>query len=308
VLVGPETWDDAGVYRLNAREALVQTVDFFTPVVDSPRDYGAIAAANALSDVYAMGGRPITALGLLGMPEHGVPDGAVGEIFRGGEAMLRRAGVALLGGHSVKDRELKFGYAVTGLIHPRRIVSNDRAKPGDVLVLTKPLGTGVLTTALKRGQLGRAELRRVTRQMCRLNEGAAHAMLAAGARAATDISGYGLLGHARNVALASRVTLEFFAREVPILPGVMERIGAGCYPGGLTANLEFVAPLTRFDAGVPEAVRKALCDPQTSGGLLISIGERRLSALLAGLKAHRVPQVRVIGRVLARGRRPLVVS
>lgn len=307
MLVGPETWDDAGVYRLSATEALVQTVDFFTPVLDSPRDFGAVAATNALSDVYAMGGRPVTALGLLGVPATGVSDASVAQILRGGNEVMRRAGVEVIGGHSIKDRELKFGYAVTGLVHPRRVVTNAGAAPGNVLVLTKPLGTGVLTTALKRGLLPPALLRRVTALMRSLNAGAARAMLAAGARAATDVTGYGLLGHARNIAAASGVTLEIDASRVMLLPGVEEYLAAGCFPGGLTANLEFVSPLTGFAAHVPLELRRALCDPQTSGGLLIAVPRSRLGRLLDGLRRGKVREAHVVGRALRRGRKLLRV-
>jgi selenide, water dikinase len=307
VLVGPETWDDAGVFRVSGSLAMVQTVDFFPPIVDSPRDYGAIAAANAVSDVYAMGGVPVSALCLVGAPATGLPDGTLGEILRGGQEKLAEAGAVVLGGHTIKDRELKFGYAVTGWVHPRRIVTNAGARPGDLLVLTKPLGTGVYTTALKRGLLSAAGLRRVTGLMKTLNAGASRAMLLAGAHAATDVTGYGLLGHGRNVAAASRVTLEFDSARVPLLPGVEERIEAGCYPGGLTANFRFVEPLTGFARHVSDVQRLALCDPQTSGGLLIAVAPRRLEALWKALRAQRVNEAQVVGRVLAKGRRLLQV-
>ena len=306
MLVGAHTWDDAGVVRLHPREALVQTVDFFTPVVDSPRDYGAIAAANALSDVYAMGGRPLCALGLLGTPPE-LPPAVAGAILRGGEETMARAGVPVVGGHSIKDRELKFGFAVTGVVDPRKVVTNAAARPGDLLVLTKPLGTGVLTTALKRGLLPAPALRRVTALMRQLNAGAAAAMAAAGARAATDISGYGLLGHARHIAAASRVTLEVDAARVPLLPLVEELLAQECFPGGLNDNLRFVEPVTRFERHVPLVLRRALSDPQTSGGLLIAIPPRRLESLLAALRRARVREAQVVGRVLPRSRRLLHV-
>lgn len=306
VLVGPETWDDAGVYKLSATEALVQTVDFFTPIVDSPRDFGAIAAANAVSDVYAMGGIPETALCILAAPVEELPAGVVGEIIRGGEEVMREAGVAILGGHSIRDKELKFGYAVTGRIHPKKVVTNAGARAGDVLVLTKPLGTGVLTTALKRQLLGAADLKRVTAQMRRLNAGAARAMVRTGVHAATDVTGFGLLGHARNVAAASKVTLEFDSARVPLLPGIEDFLLAGCYPGGLVKNAAFLAPFVEFKAHVPEVLRKAVVDPQTSGGLLIAVPAARLGKLLAELKREKTPAF-VVGRALPRSRRALLV-
>ncbi len=219
MLVGPETWDDAGVFRLSPTRALVQTVDFLTPVVNDPFDYGRIAAANALSDVYAMGGAPLTALSIVCYPERGDMS-VLGDILRGGSDTLAKAGVALLGGHTVRDPEIKFGFAVTGEVHPKRIVTNAGAKRGDLLVLTKPLGTGILATALKRRLLPDAALARMTAQMATLNRAAALAMRATGASAATDVTGFGLLGHALNVARASKKTLRIWSGAVPLLPGV----------------------------------------------------------------------------------------
>jgi selenide, water dikinase len=306
VLVGPETWDDAGVYRLSPRLALVQTVDFLTPVVNDPQDYGRIAAANALSDVYAMGGTPIAALSIVCFPEGGDLE-ILRLMLRGGADMLRRAGVALLGGHSVRDREIKFGFAVTGEVHPKRVITNAGAKRGDLLVLTKPLGIGVLATALKRRLLPKATLAAATRQMATLNAAAAKAMQAERATAATDISGFGLLGHALNIARASKKTIRIWSRSVPLLPGVLEFAASGVAPAGLHANAAYLAPETRYDEAVPQPLRAALVDPQTSGGLLIAVPPSRVKPLLARLTRARI-RASVVGEVLARGAAPIEVA
>ncbi len=305
MLVGPETWDDAGVFRLSPTRALVQTIDFITPVVNDPFDYGRIAAANALSDVYAMGGTPLTALSVVCYPERGDMK-VLGEILRGGADTLARAGVALLGGHTVRDPEMKFGFAVTGEVHPKRIVTNAAAKRGDVLVLTKPLGVGILATALKRRLLPDADLVRLTAQLAMLNRGAAAALVAARASAATDVTGFGLLGHALNVARASKKTLRFWSGAVPVLPRVLEFARAGVAPAGLHSNLAYALPYVTFDEGVPEPLRMAVADPQTSGGLLIAVSPRRVAAMMRGLKRAKVEGA-VIGEVLAKGRTPIEV-
>jgi selenide,water dikinase len=306
VLVGPETWDDAGVYKISPKLALVQTVDFLTPVVNDPQDYGRIAAANALSDVYAMGGKPVSALSIVCFPEGGDLE-ILRLMLKGGAETLRRAGVALLGGHSVRDREIKFGFAVTGEIHPKRVVANAGAKKGDLLVLTKPLGIGILATALKRRLLPKATLALATRQMMQLNEAAAMAMRAEHATAATDISGFGLLGHALNIARASKKTIRIWSRAVPLLPGVLEFAASGVTPAGLHANAAYLAPETRYDEGVPEPLRMAFADPQTSGGLLIAVAPSRVKTLLGRLKRARI-RAAVIGEVLARGAAPIEVA
>jgi selenide,water dikinase len=306
VLVGPETWDDAGVYKISPKLALVQTVDFLTPVVNDPQDYGRIAAANALSDVYAMGGKPVSALSIVCFPEGGDLE-ILRLMLKGGAETLRKAGVALLGGHSVRDREIKFGFAVTGEIHPKRVVANAGAKKGDLLVLTKPLGIGILATALKRRLLPKATLALATRQMMQLNEAAAMAMQAEHATAATDISGFGLLGHALNIARASKKTIRIWSRAVPLLPGVLEFAASGVAPAGLHANAAYLAPETRYDEGVPEPLRMAFADPQTSGGLLIAVAPSRVKTLLSRLGRARI-RAAVIGEVLARGAAPIEVA
>jgi len=262
--------------------------------VDDPFDYGAIAAANSLSDIYAMGARPTVALSIIGFPSETGDLSVLREIVRGGATKLKEAGVQLLGGHSVRDPEIKFGYAVTGEVHPKRIVSIGGARAGDLLVLTKPIGTGILATALKRGVLAPERLRAMTLQMKRLNRAAAECMRGI-AHAATDVTGFGLLGHARNMARASRTTLRVWSAAVPSLPGALELVAEG------------IGPEVLFEEGVPQPIREALFDPQTSGGLLMAVPASRVNTLMKRLAGASV-RGRVIGEVRPRGRRPLEVQ
>ena len=268
--------------------ALVQTVDFFTPIVDDPYLYGQIAAANSLSDVYAMGGRPLTALAIAAFPQDGLHTDDIAQIFRGGFDKLREAGVALLGGHTVQDREIKFGYAVTGAIDPKRILTNAGAKPGDRLTLTKPLGTGIVGTAIKFGRAPQEVIDVAVAQMRALNKAAAEVIAAAspqtrsGVHACTDITGFGLAGHASEMAAASHVTIEFNASALPIIPGVLA-MTAENKSGGMTTNREHFATGIEFSREVPEARRDVIFDPQTSGGLLLSVGASEADAVFAGL-------------------------
>jgi len=301
VLVDHATLDDAGVFAFGRGEALVQSVDFFTPVVDDPYDFGQIAAANSLSDVYAMGGRPITALALLCVPQEQIGPEVLREILRGGQDKMREAGVSILGGHSVTDPELKFGYSVTGVVQRKHLLLNSAARPGDRLLLTKPLGTGILSTAIKQERLDAAQIRRLTRQMVALNRRAAEVAVEFGARAATDVTGYGLLGHAAQLADASSVTLRLRPERRWFLPRVLELAAAGVVPGGLGRNREFYSARV-LDAGLPEAMVNALYDPQTSGGLLIAVPARRAVAFARGLARRRV-WVAEAGEVVARGAR-----
>lgn len=303
MLVDQSTLDDAGVYAFGRGTALVQTVDFFTPVVDDPYDFGQIAAANALSDVYAMGGQPLTALAILCVPEKQIVPEVLRAILCGGQDKMREAGVSILGGHSVTDPELKFGYSVTGVVQRRRLLTNAGARPGDRLVLTKPLGTGVLATALKQGRLDPAQTRRLTRTMAALNRGAAEAAVEFGAHAATDVTGFGLVGHAVQLAEASGVTLRLRPARGWFLPRTLELVAQGAVAGGLKRNREFYAAAAGGDA-LAEPLALALHDPQTSGGLLIACAARRASGLLVALKRRRVWAVEV-GEVLARGARSL---
>ncbi len=301
VLVGLQTGDDAGVFRLDARTALVQTVDFFTPVVDDPYAFGQIAAANALSDVYAMGGRPLTALSIAAFPDTDFPDEWAADIVRGGNDKLREAGCVLLGGHTVRDPEIKFGYAITGLVDPERILTNSGAEPGDVLVLTKALGTGVIATALKAGKAPADVVAGSMRSMTTLNRDAAEAALRAGLRGATDVTGFSLIGHGLNIARESRLTLEFRVADIPLLPGARE-LALGFQPSGLKNNRRAFEGRVRDDAASDEALRSLLFDPQTSGGLLLPVPELAVAGLLAEL-----PTARVIGRAMAPEERPIVL-
>jgi selenide, water dikinase len=297
VLVDFATSDDAGVYRLSDDLALVQTVDFFTPIVDDPYDFGRIAAANALSDVYAMGGRPLTALNIAAFPIEELGADVLARILEGGAAVAREAGVTILGGHTVKDDEPKYGLAVTGTIRPDAIVTHAGARPGDLLLLSKPVGTGILATARKRDLIGEDALLPAIAQMTRLNDRACAAMLAHGAHAATDITGFGLVGHGGEMARASGVALAIDARRVPLFAGVLDLIARGAAPGGSKDNLAEHAPFTHYADGVDDALRVALSDAQTSGGLLIAIppaGAQRILADLADLGT-----VAIIGEVLS---------
>jgi selenide,water dikinase len=284
VLVGFAGSDDAGVYRLSDELALVQTIDFFTPILDDPYDFGRVAAANAISDVYAMGAVPLCALNAVTFPMEELGPEILARILAGGAAMAREAGVAILGGHSVKDDEPKYGMAVTGLIHPERIVRNAGARPGDVLVLTKPLGTGVLSTALKKDAIGAGQMHDAVRWMTTLNAAASRAMLAANAHAATDVTGYGLLGHGHEMALASGVRLRIEAERVPHYPLALELLEAGICPGGTRANAAEHARFSDVAPSVSPWLRTLLSDAQSSGGLLIAVGPGDLATLLAGLR------------------------
>jgi len=284
VLVGFAGSDDAGVFLIAPDLALVQTVDFFTPIVDDPYDFGRIAAANALSDIYAMGATPIFAVNVAAFPVETCGPAVLAEILRGGADVAREAGVSILGGHTVKDEEPKYGMAVTGTIHPSAIVTNAGARPGDALVLTKPLGTGVLGSALKRNSVSAAEIADAVTAMTTLNAAASRAMVAAGASAATDVTGFGLLGHAGELARASGVALRLAAGNVPVFPLARTLAARGVVPSGTRANAIEHARFTRFDDAVPAEIRILLSDAQTSGGLLIAIGPDGLPRLLAELE------------------------
>jgi len=304
ILVDASTRDDAAVYQLTPDRAIVATVDFFTPIVDDAYDFGRIAAANAFSDVYAMGARPLLALNLVGWPRDKLPYDLLGDVLRGGADIAREAGAFVLGGHSVDDPEPKYGMVVIGEVHPDRIVTLARAQPGDVLVLTKPIGTGVLTTALKRDLVSAADISEAVRSMTTLNAGAARAMLENGAspaiapHAATDVTGFGLLGHLNNMLVASGVSAEIDAAAVPLLPNAAALVEQGAIPGGTRRNREALAAEVRFDAAVPEAIRVLLFDAQTSGGLLIAVPEGHVAQLLTALKKEKTPAAARIGRIV----------
>jgi selenide, water dikinase len=299
VLVGSETADDAGVYRLSDELALVQTVDFFTPIVDDPFDFGRIAAANALSDVYAMGARPLTALNLVAYSLERLGTDALGEILRGGAEVVAEAGASIVGGHSIDDPEPKYGMAVTGVAHPERIVRNSTARPGDRLFLTKPLGAGAVSTAVKHGDAGSDLVERATDVMTTLNARAADAAVAVGPSAMTDVTGFGLLGHLRELCAASGVSARIEARFVPVIDGVIELLerGAGI-SGGSRRNSEFASTFTTYGESVGEGVRALVADPMTSGGLLIAVVPERADEMLEALR-RIAPATAAIGSLEA---------
>jgi selenide,water dikinase len=290
VLVGFDHADDAGVYQIAPDTALVQTVDFFTPIVDDPYTFGQIAATNALSDVYAMGGRPLTALALVCFPEKG--DLAILErILAGGLSKMVEAGCTVIGGHSIRDEETKFGYSVTGLINPGKVLTNGGAKPGDALVLTKPLGTGVISTAIKKGKAEDLWIDAAVQSMTTLNkrpvdliEGRHYKV-----HGMTDVTGFGLIGHAREMAMASAVGLRIFSHEIPILPGALDCVQAGHIPGGLKANREFAECVVGYEKDISEDLKSLLFDPQTAGGLLVSISEDDMEEFVRDLKDLAIP-------------------
>ena len=292
LIVGRETFDDAGVFVLSDDLALVQTVDFFAPIVDDPYAFGQVAAANALSDVYAMGGEPLTAMNIVGFPSGQLPLEVLTEILRGGQDKVHEAGALIIGGHTIIDEELKYGLSVTGRADPRRLLTNAGASVGDILLLTKPLGTGILATAAKQGRLTTEQLNRVLASMVELNAVASRAALALGARCATDITGFGLLGHANHIARASKKTLRIRASSVPILPGAREAWSDGVRTGGAERNETYLHPLVQWGSTV-DVDRALFIDPQTSGGLLVSISPDRVAEYLS-----RVPSAVEIGEVV----------
>ncbi|HKB99309.1 MAG TPA: selenide, water dikinase SelD, partial [Terriglobales bacterium] len=293
--------DDAGVYLLTPETALVQTVDFFTPVVDDPYTFGQIAATNALSDVYAMGGKPLTSLALVCFPEKGDLE-ILERILAGGLSKMIEAGCTVVGGHSIRDEETKFGYSVTGVVHPKRVLANQGAQPGDKLLFTKALGTGVISTAIKQGVAKQAWIDAAVKSMTTLNKAAAEVITAGptwSVHALTDITGFGLIGHAREMARASDVSLVFQSANIPVLEGALDCIHAGHIPGGLKANREFAECMVEYESGVPEDVKTLLFDPQTAGGLLISVAGDDSAALTRALRTAGIPAVE-IGQVLPR--------
>jgi cysteine desulfurase len=298
VLVGTETADDAAVYRIDDKTAIVQTVDFFTPVVDDPFGFGAIAAANSLSDIYAMGARPLFALSVVGFPSNRLPIEVLEEILSGARSKADEAGIAIIGGHTVDDTEPKFGLAVSGMVDPKRIITNRSAKPGDVLVLTKPLGTGILSTGLKQGLLEREQADLLVETMARLNKDAAEAMQSVGVSACTDVTGFGLLGHLLEMMTGSGTSAVVQAGRVRFLPGVVELATSGVIPGGTVNNKDYTAPSVTYEEAVSEVVRLLLNDAQTSGGLLISISRDKADRILDLMDEKGVRDAVIIGEVI----------
>ncbi len=294
LIVGRETFDDAGVFVLSDDVALVQTVDFFAPIVDDPYTFGRVAAANALSDVFAMGGEPLTALNIVGFPVGKLPLEILTDILRGGHDTVHAAGAVIVGGHTIIDEELKYGLAVTGRAHPKRLLTNSAARAGDVLVLTKPIGTGLLATAGKRGELGAADYEGMIASMTALNGDASRAALALGVRCATDVTGFGLLGHARHIARASDVSLRLEVAHVPVLPGARAAWKRGARTGGAERNMDWLEGAVEWGAAA-DAERALLVDPQTSGGLLLAVPAAAVAEYLS-----RVPGAVAIGTVVPR--------
>src|SRR5438477_536757 len=302
LLVGAATADDAGVYRIDRDRALVQTVDFFTPIVDDPFVYGQIAAANALSDVYAMGGRPLTAMNLMGVPTDVVPSKIINAILRGGAAKIKEAKCVLVGGHTIRNPEPVYGLSVTGLVNPRRMITNAGARPGDLLVLTKPLGTGVITTGIKRALTRPVTIQKAVACMCALNVVGAELAERGLVRGGTDVTGYGLLGHLGSMCRASRVGAEIDVTRVPAISDeVFKLIAKDCIPGGSRESLETANEITRWN-GVTDAQKILLADAQTSGGLLLCVRLHLLNDVLKVLKKHRALCIAVVGRITQSGR------
>ena len=307
LIVGIETADDAGVFRLGDDLALVQTVDFFTPIVDDPFDYGRIAALNSINDVWAMGGVPLTALAVTCFPKKGVEFSILGEIMRGGLSVLTEHNVALVGGHSVNSEQIMFGYAVTGTIHPDRVVTNRGARPGDALILTKPVGTGVISTGIKFGRASEGVVEASLRTMLHAGRRASELMVEAGAHAATDVTGFALLGHAWEMARASGVTFEISSSDVPVIPGALGLAAEGLLTSGDKSNRAYVGEDVSLSDAVSPEIASLLFDPQTAGGLLISIDDARAETLLGKLR-ESYPHAARIGRVTERGARLINVG
>jgi selenide, water dikinase len=305
VLIGFDTADDAGVYQLTPELALVQTVDFFTPIVDDPYIFGQIAAANSLSDIYAMGGKPISALSIVGFPNTGRDVGILERILQGGLSKMQEAGCTVIGGHSIGDEEIKFGYAVTGLVNPRNVWANATAQPGDRLVLTKRIGTGIIGTALKKGRASEASVNAAVESMATLNRAASEIARQFQVHAATDVTGFGLLGHAREMAAASKLSLVINSAQVEFLREAVGYSREGFLPGGLQRNIDFIAGCVDITNGIPDEIRNLLFDPQTSGGLLLSLGAAEAADLIRSLRVQDIP-AQEIGEVVEK-RNPLIL-
>lgn len=305
LLVGIDTSDDASVYKINEANAIIQTIDFFTPIVDDPYEFGQIAAANALSDVYAMGGDPKLAMNIICFPKD-LPTEYVQKILLGGYDKVSEAGAIITGGHSIEDIEPKYGLSVTGFIDPKQVVTNSNAKPGDVLILTKPIGSGIITTAMKDDLVGSTAKEKIIKAMKTLNNLPKNAMMSVGAHSCTDVTGFGLIGHAAEMAEGSHTTLRMYASQIPILKEAIELAQMGIIPAGAYNNRSYLECRTQFDPNIPQAIEDCLFDPQTSGGLLISVAENKASALLEALKDNPT-EYAVIGEVIEKTDYPIIV-
>lgn len=307
LLVGFNKADDAGVFLINDKQALVLTVDFFPPIVDDPYYFGQIAAANALSDVFAMGGRPLTALNIVGFPKGKMPPEILTEILKGANEKIEEAGAVVVGGHSIKDQELKFGLAITGLVDPNAIITNAGAKAGDRLFLTKPLGTGIITTGIKRNKVDKELIDTVTAQMAALNKDAAEMMVRHKAHAATDITGFGLLGHAYEMAAASEVSMRIRSQKAPLLDRAKELADEGMIPDGANDNREYLEDKVYISEGVDKSIEKVLFDPQTSGGLFIAISANRADKFEEEMRKNNI-FCRLVGEVIEKADYPIIVE
>ncbi len=303
-----ERAEDAGVFKISPTLALVQTTDFFTPIVDDPYDFGRIAVANALSDVYAMGGKPLTALNVVCFPRAAMDLSVLRKVLEGGLAMLHEAGVILLGGHTVDAPELKYGLAVTGVIHPSKVVHSNTARPGDILILTKPIGTGIISTAIKRGAASKSAVSSIVKSMTTLNRAASDAMLEVGVHACKDVTGFGLLGHAAEMIDGTQVGFEIDSAAVPLFPHAKEYYAKGMVPGGLHRNRDYRKNMVAFDPKVPTHMQDILFDPQTSGGLLIAVSKAKAPRLLKNLYARGIKEAQIIGKVVAKPKGRIIVK
>jgi len=307
LMSGYDTLSDAGVYAIDDTHALVQTVDILTPIVDDPHTFGEIAAANALSDVYTVGAKPLTALNIVCFPASELGPEIISDIVLGGSSKVREAGAVIVGGHTVKNEQLIYGLSVTGIVKKAKIIGNDSAQPGDRLILTKPLGTGIISTALKAGLASKESQTAMIDSMRTLNKSAAEIMVRTGVTACTAVTGFGLLGHALNISQASRVSLEILAKDVPLLPGAHDYAMLSLFPGGSSLNFEYTDPQVSWDAAVTEEMRMLLCDAQTSGGLLIAVDAKRADELLNRLQEAGVIAARLIGEVVKTGKQGIRV-
>ncbi len=307
LLVGPKTLDDAGVFKISDQLALVQTLDFFTPIVDNPYDYGQIAAANALSDVYAMGGKPLTAMNILTFPTGEIEPPVIAEILKGGADKVREAGAVVVGGHTMQDSEIKYGLSVTGAVHPEKIVRNSGARPGDAIILTKPLGSGLTISALKAGEATEEEVATMVEIMKVLNRDASEVMIELGVNACTDITGFGLMGHGYEMALMSKVTLSFSASKVPLLPGSLQHAEMGLMPGASVLNKGYLSDKVEIEGEVSEDLLEILFDAQTSGGLLVALPADKADLYLRRLGERAAGEAAVVGEAIEKRKYPLMV-
>ncbi len=308
LIVGPKTFDDAGVFQVSDQIALVQTLDFFTPIVDDPYDYGQIAAANALSDVYAMGGKPLTAMNILTFPTRDVDPSTITQILKGGADKVHEAGAVIVGGHTLQDSEIKYGLSVTGLVHPKRVIKNSEIRPGDAIILTKPLGGGLIISALKAGEAREEEVAAMIAVMKTLNRAASETMVEVGVSSCTDITGFGFLGHAYEMAITSKVTLSFSAQKIPFLPGSLRHASMGLMPGASVLNKGYLADKVKVEGDVSEDFLEVLFDAQTSGGLLVALPTDKVDIFLTKLNERGVRGAAVVGEALEMEQFPLKVK